>query len=574
MLSVLERSFKGKIVVPTVMILATLLGAMSFFMSVQFSRFGNKLISDRLNTSSAGMNLFLGTSISNTQAAAISMSLNYEAIKAINSRDREAILKVFAPTLKLYKIDYYTIVDAKGNVLARTHAPDIHGDSVLNQKSISDAIAGKVKTYFEEGSIVKVSVHTGVPVYDQTGRMIGVISAGVRFDIDKTVDYLKEQLKSDIVVFFGDVRVAATIAHGGERIIGTKMDPAIAKTVLGSKKEHRGEVQVFGKNFQTIYLPLVNPENEAFASIAMAVSLDEMQSETKAIIRDGLTIGLVGLAIAIAALFLIISTISHPVIVLSKIMNLVANGNLGVTIDINRDDEVGLLSKSVKKTVDTISKLLVDINTMIVEQKRGNTDYTMSTDQFQGDYRLLVENILELAYLGMRDQLTGIPNRRSFDNRMSIEWSRAIRDKSYIAILMLDVDWFKNYNDTFGHPQGDIALKTVARTLKHSIKRSVDLAARWGGEEFIIYLPDTDPKGALCLAERIRVNVEGAQIPYADPRAANVTVSIGVHVQIPSFEESAADAIDKADKALYEAKNAGRNRVALYIEPTPGKGKG
>ena len=160
----------------------------------------------------------------------------------------------------------------------------------------------------------------------------------------------------------------------------------------------------------------------------------------------------------------------------------------------------------------------------------------------------------QLERMSMTDQLTNIPNRRNFDNQLNMEWRRAIRDKLPLSILLLDVDKFKMYNDTHGHQEGDAVLKAVAKSLERTVKRPGDLVARWGGEEFIVLLPNTDSKGALEMAELIRKNIESETV---------VTVSIGVNTQIPdSYVDSF---ISIADSALYKAKEMGRNRVCVAL---------
>ena len=163
--------------------------------------------------------------------------------------------------------------------------------------------------------------------------------------------------------------------------------------------------------------------------------------------------------------------------------------------------------------------------------------------------------------LSMRDQLTEIFNRRGFDNRMNMEWIRAIRKNAEISILMIDVDRFKTYNDTYGHQQGDMALQIVAQTVTRSLNRPGDVAARWGGEEFVVLLPNTDMAGALNIAERIRINIGKTVIRRADGFKTEVTVSIGVNTQAPAKDSSLESFISKADKALYKAKETGRNKV-------------
>jgi diguanylate cyclase (GGDEF)-like protein len=217
-----------------------------------------------------------------------------------------------------------------------------------------------------------------------------------------------------------------------------------------------------------------------------------------------------------------------------------------------------------KKVVDTISKLLQDINDMIAEHEKGNTHHRINADAFQGEFKALASNILKLSDMGIRDHLTGLPNRRSFDNRFELEWSRAKRDEASIGLLMLDLDRFKDYNDRFGHQQGDVALQETARAIVRVIKRRVDFAARWGGEEFAVLLPNTDLEGALTVASNIRAEVESMHIPCANELAAKMTISIGVNAQRPSRSCSLISFISGADEALYKAKLLGRNRAEVW----------
>jgi diguanylate cyclase (GGDEF)-like protein len=173
----------------------------------------------------------------------------------------------------------------------------------------------------------------------------------------------------------------------------------------------------------------------------------------------------------------------------------------------------------------------------------------------------MISHIRAIERLGMVDPLTNIANRRSFDEHMRIEWKRSLRDGGSIAFLMMDIDKFKNYNDTYGHPQGDALLKAVSRTIETSILRAADIVARLGGEEFGVILPDASLKDSLVVAERIRSTVEDLQVPTADGFITRVTISIGVVSITPTQETTIEDIILQADKNLYRAKEDGRNRV-------------
>ena len=176
----------------------------------------------------------------------------------------------------------------------------------------------------------------------------------------------------------------------------------------------------------------------------------------------------------------------------------------------------------------------------------------------------IINQLRTIKRLSMVDQLTAIPNRRSFDDRLHMEWARAIRENHPVSIMMIDVDRFKGYNDTYGHLQGDVALQTLAKILARQLERPGDFCARWGGEEFAALLPNTDIQGGLHIGEQIRAAVENAVVPCPDGSDTRVTVSVGVNVHVPALDSSVDALISGADKALYAAKEAGRNRVVLY----------
>jgi len=178
----------------------------------------------------------------------------------------------------------------------------------------------------------------------------------------------------------------------------------------------------------------------------------------------------------------------------------------------------------------------------------------------------IVDHMRTIEQLGLMDPLTKIPNRRSFENRLNTEWNRAVREQTPISILMMDIDKFKNYNDTHGHQQGDAALKAFAKISSGSLMRAVDFAARWGGEEFIMLLSGTDTDGAAAVAERVRMNVEAAVIPTEEGAETKITVSIGVNTIVPDADTSVKEFIEKADQALYKAKESGRNRFVISEE--------
>ncbi len=188
--------------------------------------------------------------------------------------------------------------------------------------------------------------------------------------------------------------------------------------------------------------------------------------------------------------------------------------------------------------------------------------------------RLRIRNQIELkrqrdllARLSHLDGLTGIPNRRALDDIMEREWRRGTRSLKPLSLLMLDIDHFKAYNDRCGHLAGDDCLRTVAQTLKSPLGRAADIVGRYGGEEFLAILPETDAAGAWVVAEEIRAAVSNLALAHpASPQGNTVTVSIGIATAVAHREQYHTCLLEAADRALYQAKQEGRNRVVAAPE--------
>lgn len=173
----------------------------------------------------------------------------------------------------------------------------------------------------------------------------------------------------------------------------------------------------------------------------------------------------------------------------------------------------------------------------------------------------------ELERLACVDGLTQVANRRRFDEYLNAEWRRLAREQKPLSLILCDLDYFKFYNDTYGHLGGDLCLQQVAEVLRQTLKRPADLVARYGGEEFAVILPNTDAKGAQIIAQAIREGVRGLEIPHLkSPVSQFVTLSLGVACFVPSPNSIPAQLIGVADKALYQAKADGRDRIA-YSNP-------
>jgi two-component system chemotaxis family response regulator WspR len=209
--------------------------------------------------------------------------------------------------------------------------------------------------------------------------------------------------------------------------------------------------------------------------------------------------------------------------------------------------------------IELLARVRYHTQAFISRQQRDEAYRALRESQQQ-----LLEANFELQRLMNMDGLTGLNNRRRLDEYVSVEWRRAAREKTSFALLLVDVDEFKRYNDTYGHLAGDEALRAVAESIRKAASRPGDLPARYGGEEFAVVLPSANAEGAAHVAEGIRTAVEALRIAHKQSRVSDViTVSVGVATCVPSADGKLLDLINSADQALYEAKSSGRNRIVV-----------
>ena len=215
------------------------------------------------------------------------------------------------------------------------------------------------------------------------------------------------------------------------------------------------------------------------------------------------------------------------------------------------------LSERSRSDLENLARDNRKLQEYAAEVEHANQELTQIRQQLEEKNRLLER-------LSTLDTLTGIANRRRFDNVLRQEWKRSARDHSPLSLIYCDIDFFKGYNDAYGHQAGDECLVRVARVLSEAAHRPADLAARHGGEEFVILLVDTGAEGARTLAERMRASVEELRIAHRSSGiGAFLTASFGVATLVPRAGLRSDELIDRADRALYAAKQEGRNRVVM-----------
>lgn len=184
----------------------------------------------------------------------------------------------------------------------------------------------------------------------------------------------------------------------------------------------------------------------------------------------------------------------------------------------------------------------------------------------------IVKQIETIEQLGYIDVLTELPNRRKFDYLLTYEWHRSMRKQTHLGILMIDIDSFKHYNDTYGHAQGDMMMQELGRILNITLERSTDVACRWGGEEFAVLIPEASEQELMIVAEKIRKNIADIRIPTAQGESITcVTASIGALLAAPQRTDNKPNCIEQVDKLLYKAKARGKNQVQFGVYCAPEK---
>jgi two-component system chemotaxis family response regulator WspR len=204
----------------------------------------------------------------------------------------------------------------------------------------------------------------------------------------------------------------------------------------------------------------------------------------------------------------------------------------------------------------------------IIQRALREWEHILKRRQVEDQLKKLNDQLIEankkLERLANLDPLTGVANRRNFMETFDKEWKRGCRNKLPLTLVMIDVDFFKAFNDHYGHQAGDECLKTIASLLNECLARSGDMLARYGGEEFMIILPGTDIKGTAAVAEKLRRKIEAAEIPHLTSTINDyVTISLGTATMVPSARKNPDSLIGASDEALYKAKRNGRNRVEV-----------
>ena len=399
------------------------------------------------------------------------------------------------------------------------------------------------------------TITVSTPIYENN-ELIGV------FGVDYLLTWLGKTLNSLPIGNSGQIFVV----NSNNQLVASSSDEKIFKIEDGKSqliKAEESENKIIRKTIElSENLPeskLINfdvneekyyANSESFEKngvewrIYIVLSEADFLSEMNYTIRKTEMFNILFILLFLVFGFWIARRITKPIVNLNASAKALTEGTFKYVDHENRQDELGQLTKSFNIMGSQLTGLVANLEMQVAERTRELEERN--------------EFLQELSFF---DGLTGIPNRRRFDEFFNKAFSSSIRNSKPIAILMLDVDEFKKYNDTYGHLKGDECIKNVAAVLKNTIKRKSDMAARYGGEEFIVLLQDTDKDSIIKISKEIMRGIKDLNMEHVESIYGVVTVSIGIVYDIPNKNQNSAEFIAKADEALYYSKNNGKNRV-------------
>ena len=379
------------------------------------------------------------------------------------------------------------------------------------------------------------------------GQPIGTLFIGVKpsyfSEIFDAVDLGPDA--STYVLDSVDASIVVAGSHSGRGTIDTGTRQVLARQIRqatpGSSKTN---FLTFEGAQQRRYVAAYSQVSSSTWYVVNMIPLESLDADARSLRNRILLIGVVCLLFGLVCSFIIARSISVPLDSLVSAMQQTEAGDYRSHLRPGGHDEITTLTKQFDRMAGKVN----EHRDKLEERVAARTHELEKAKQ-------------SLEVLSTTDGLTGIPNRRHFDQTFEEELSRAMRMQVGLTLMMFDVDFFKNYNDFYGHQAGDDCLRTVAQFLHTRCRRATDLAARYGGEEFVFITTDTDDASGLKLAETICAELQTLALPHARSPFGCLTVSIGVASLVPAIGMSSAAFLRMADVAMYEAKNGGRNRV-------------
>jgi diguanylate cyclase (GGDEF)-like protein len=449
---------------------------------------------------------------------------------------------------------------------------DFHGNLIVPPMVAGARSAGEgFHSYWwrrlgEKQQIEKLSYYKHVPVFDLvigTGVYIDDVEAAVRLKQKVAVEELRQRLRTTHLAKSGYVYIfdgqQNMVIHPNPNIEGKDFSKQLNPSTQTPIGELMMAVADKPGGLRYLWDSPSDPGNYIYDKISWvryfkafdwyictSVYVGELDESARILRNRVLAVFAVTLLLSVLLAYLFAKKMTDPLRQLSDTAMLVENGDLDARCNLSRGDEIGVVATAFNGMVSRLQDNIRHLDAKVVERTA----------------ELQILNC-RLEALSTTDGLTGIANRRCFDKVLTSEWSRAARVGQPLALAMIDVDWFKKYNDHYGHQAGDECLRSVAGFLASRVCRTGDLVARYGGEEFVFITPATDGDNALSMAQKICEAIQSLALPHAMSAFGCVTISIGVAAMVPEEADAPEILVKAADLALYRAKGQGRNRVVL-----------
>ena len=430
-------SIRNQILLPIILVAVLLVGSSLGVSIWQFSGYVNKTMMEETNGALKG----LAEEVEGQKQDALvkaKVLAGYPGLAAaVAANDTNAVLALTTPIAKELKLDFLTVTNAAGAVVARTHEPAKRGDSVTNQANIVSALKGTAVSYIEPGTVVKLSVRAGVPVRNAAGAVVGAISTGYQLDKMELVDQIKKMFGSDFTVFFGDVRLSTTIIVDGKRAVGTKLDPAIAKMVLTEGKEFHGRATILNQPYLTAYRPLLGPTGKPIGVLFAGHSVKEAEG---IIANMQLMIGGIGailLALSLVAMFFVIRRITGPLGIAVDDLGQLAAGNFTASVPpdlLRRKDEIGKLATAINALTLSMRSLLKQISQGAEHVAASSEELTASAQQSAEAAGNVAQSIQQVA-MGSEKQVGAVNDTSAIVEEISATMQEVAATAGEMATL-------------------------------------------------------------------------------------------------------------------------------------------
>lgn len=313
---------------------------------------------------------------------------------AIETKDTVKILGILQPTVKKGKLDFATVTDDKGIVIARTHAPDKKGDDLANQSNIRKALLGEEDTGIGLNGEMKFAIIVGIPAKNKQGEILGVISTGYNLENNKVVDQVKKMFHTDATIFLGNVRISTTIIKDGQRIAGTTLNEMIDQRVLRQGEKYIGQTEIVGEKYVTAYMPLIGVDEKPIGVIFAGQKVADSLIARNKLICTVTGVVLVAIIFVIFLAIFMAKGIVTPIRTIARIAGLVAIGDLTQHVEVTSRDEVGRMGNAFNHMVTQLKKLIAALNCELEERKRIEVMVRQSEER----YRLLAENVTDVIW--------------------------------------------------------------------------------------------------------------------------------------------------------------------------------